>query len=146
MPTHSTDPRLSIEDRLTDDAYARLSRIAPLFDIEIRYIGDSEVELSGPGFSGEWLVLPEDLARLRLVAELCEQTLRWVPYSFKEPADVTLLNHPDTRLERIAFLRRRAIEQGVIGLKAGDPAFATAGISEDGTLELSSEDAADLTN
>lgn len=136
MPTYSSDTHPPIEDRLSDEAYARLSRIAPLFDIEIRDIGDCEVELSGPGFSGEWLILPEDLARLRLVAELCEQTLRWVPYSFKEPADVTLLSHPDARLERIAFLRRRAIEQGVIGLKAGDPLMPAVGLVDEGTVDL----------
>ena len=93
---------------LSDRDKQRLEQFAPLFDIQFR----REVD-------GHYLLVVRDndsvrenqlsagAAYIRLLAELCEKTLRWVYFHPGAQCNDSLLSLTDAKLERVAELYRR---------------------------------------
>jgi hypothetical protein len=82
----------------------RLRKISRWFDINLEFkngIGYLSNSSGGPPLS-----LSPDASHVRLLAEVCERTLRWISYSRLESCDVTLLRLSDKQLKRVALLRR----------------------------------------
>ena len=99
------------EKRITKELTARLEELAPLFMIQVRHISRQHVELSGTGFSGDPLVLAPNIAKIRLLAEICSILSRWVSFNLWEPCEVTLFALAPNRIERCAFNFRKQLAQ-----------------------------------
>ncbi|MDR5728944.1 MAG: hypothetical protein RB191_16130 [Terriglobia bacterium] len=155
MPQNHTPTFSPPEQRLTADMREKLAELAPLFLIELKTVlheGRPCIQLSGRGFSGlEPLTLPPVEAKIRLLAEICDTLSRWVPFSFWEPAEVTLFALPPERIERCAAsFRKRLAAQDKIKEKLasaaesasseGVPAEADVGSQEEPALENEQDD------
>jgi len=100
------------ERRLTKEITEQLEALAPLFMIQVKHLGKQKVELSGAGFSeGAPLVLPAQVAKVRLLAEVCSILARWVSFNLWEPCEITLFAVPTVRIERCAFNWRKQMAQ-----------------------------------
>jgi hypothetical protein len=89
---------------LTKQQEERLRRIAPWVDLGLDYR------------EGNWhltrskrrrpIVLGPEAGHVRLLAEICERSLRWIGFHLDERCDFTLLRLSDAQLHRVAELRR----------------------------------------
>jgi hypothetical protein len=117
------------ERRITKEITASLEALAPLFLIQVKHLPKQRVELSGAGFSeGAPLVLPAQLAKVRLLAEICSILARWVSFNLWEPCEITLFAVPALRIERCAFNWRKGLAQAA---KAAARAAAIAAMPID---------------
>lgn len=96
-------PFILPELRLTEEQKQRLSRLAPLFEIDVVVV-PPWMTLSGPLLREGPVVLPMDVGIARLLAELCSVTTRWIAYGPKRYCEQYLLALPDTRFERLSEL------------------------------------------
>ena len=99
---------------LTEFEKRRLLKLAPLFDIQVEALEESQLRVyGGPNKARtRYEDLPADLAYCRLVMELASKSARWIYFHSKEHCKDTLLNVSDARLTRIAELYRAWKDKG----------------------------------
>lgn len=86
----------------------RLESFAPLFDVLVEHTPEGQVSLRVLD-QGGWREsrISADRLHTRLLAELCEKTLRWVYFHVGQSARESLLSLADKRIQRIAELYRQ---------------------------------------
>ena len=94
---------------LSDTDCSRLRAVAQLLGISCVGSPDSGLWIRGPHMK-EAHVVDYWRGHARLLAEICELTLYWIPFSMSESCATTLLSHSDQRLARIAELYHRRRE------------------------------------
>ncbi|WP_041377714.1 hypothetical protein [Polaromonas naphthalenivorans] len=105
MPTPLPKNRLF---PLTAEDKTRLQNLAPLFDIHFRKMDEQTCVLRTMAGAGALeLKLPASLAYRRLLSELCEKTVPWIPFHLKESCRDSLLGRSDANLARVAVLYAR---------------------------------------
>lgn len=105
----SSAGRTSLAQQLTGGDKSRLEAYAPLFDIEFAHMADGRcrLRLQSPGRPDEELDLPETRAYLRLLAELCSRTVRWIYFHPGESALQSFMGQTDAKIRRVATLYAR---------------------------------------
>lgn len=106
MSTITTGP---LSSQLTPVDKARLESFAPLFGIEFCKSEGGRACLRFMSFRDEpeEHVLPEDRAYVRLLAELCSRSVRWIYFHPGESAHVSFLGLTDARIKRVSELYAR---------------------------------------
>lgn len=99
-------PPQTIPHKFTQDEVERLYRLAPLFDVSTVHREGVVAICVKDGPVQRTVELPECLAHVRVLTELCEKTLRWVYFHEGEHCARSLLSLTDTRLHRLAELYR----------------------------------------
>jgi len=111
----ATLSRASFAQQLTGPDKARLEMFAPMFDIEFVPKDENSVllRLRCPcdGAVTEHLVSNER-AHVRLLAELCSRTVRWVYYHPGESVLCSFLGQTDAKIARISELYARWKNEG----------------------------------
>lgn len=111
----ATSSRASFAQQLTSLDKARLEMFAPLFDIEFIPKDDNTVQLrlrSPSDGSVSEHVVSADRAHVRLLAELCSRTVRWVYYHPGESVLCSFLGQTDAKITRISELYARWKSEG----------------------------------
>jgi hypothetical protein len=100
--------QIRIAQNLNEVDRQRLEDFAPLFDVVVERLPEGPVSLRVLDIGGwrESRINPERL-HTRLLAELCEKTLRWVYFPVGQPCHEALLGLADKRIRRIAELYRQ---------------------------------------
>ena len=105
MPTRHSENKLFT---LTSEDKIRLQNLAPLFDIDFRKIDEQTCALrTTAGANALEVELPASIAYRRLLSEICEKTVPWIPFHLKESCRDSLLGRSDANLARVAVLYAR---------------------------------------
>lgn len=108
--------RRSLAQTLTRIDKARLESFAPLFDIDFLPQPDDTVLLRLHPVVGDSPPvehrLPCERAHVRLLAELCSRTVRWVYFHPGESVVCSFLGQPDAKVRRISELYARWKSEG----------------------------------
>lgn len=100
--------------KLTPDEKLRLETIAPFFKLEVekdfeeKVIGIKSTEPAAPLF----VEITGENGHYRLMSEICDRALRWIPFKRTMSAKESLLLQPDSKLKRIGELYDRWLSQG----------------------------------
>jgi hypothetical protein len=99
---------------LTLSEQARLEQFAPLFDIGFKRVSPTHYQISVITSDGVVeSLLSEKQAHVRLLAELCSKTVRWVHYSRTETVHTTFFSLADSKLLRMAQLYSKWKREGM---------------------------------
>jgi hypothetical protein len=94
--------------KLTPNECARLEMHAKGFCIQFSQVAPEMYELSAiDGPDERAVVLPREVAHLRLFTEICSRAASWVHFHFGKSAKDSLFELSDARIARIADLYRR---------------------------------------
>jgi len=94
--------------KLTPQECARLEMHAKGFCIQFSQVAPAMYELCAIASPDEQsIVLPCEVAHLRLFAEICSRAANWVHFHFSKSAQKSLFELSDARIARIADLYRR---------------------------------------
>lgn len=112
---NATVARPSFAQQLTHTDKARLEMVAPLFDIEFLPQEDGTVMLRLRSPVDDSLTehhVSAERAHVRLLAELCSRTVRWVYYHPGESVLCSFLGQTDAKITRIGELYARWKSEG----------------------------------
>jgi hypothetical protein len=94
--------------KLTPNECARLEMHAKGFCIQFLQVAPAMYELCAIGCTYEQVVvLPREVAHLRLFTEICSRAANWVHFYLGKSAKDSLFELSDARLARISDLYRR---------------------------------------
>ena len=101
--------------KLTHLQQERLRRMAAQFDVAVGGSPEAGMDLLSPSMPDVMHFDDWERGHLRLLAEVCAQTLRWIPFSLSESCHETLFRRSDAQLARVGELycawRDRILEE-----------------------------------